>query len=91
MRLNMTDMVLDDGMAAQLQRADKYVRLRDASGRVLGYFLPADPNATVVIYGAKSPHSPEELERRYREGAAKARPLSEFWDEMRQKYPDQFQ
>lgn len=87
----MNDIVLDEGIATQLQSADKYVRLRDASGRVLGYFLPADPKAAVVIYGVKSPHSSEELERRYREGAAQARPLSEFWDEMRQKYPDQFQ
>jgi hypothetical protein len=87
----MTDIVLEEGIAAQLQQADKYVRLRDATGRVLGFFLPADPKAAVVIYGVKSPHSTEELERRYREGKAHARPLSEFWDEMRQKYPDQFQ
>jgi hypothetical protein len=87
----MTEVTLDPAVVAQLRDAKEYLRLRDASGRVLGYFLPAEARTREVIFGVKSPHSREELERRYREGAPHARPLEEFWEEMQRKYPDRFQ
>ena len=86
----MTEVIVDPSVVVQLHDAKEYLKLRDSSGRVLGYFLPAGKTASEVIVGVKSPFSKEELERRYREEAATARPLADFWAEMRQKYPDQF-
>jgi hypothetical protein len=87
----MTEVTLDPAVIAQLHDAKEYLKLRDSSGRVLGYFLPADKGSSVAFFGTKSPFSREEVDRRYREGAKDARPLADFWAEMRQKYPDQFQ
>ncbi len=87
----MTELTLDQTMASQLTDANAYLKLRDPQGSVIGYFMPAQPASPEVIFGVKSPFSREELERRYQEGKDKARPLAEFWDEMRKKYPDEFQ
>ena len=87
----MAEVTLDSGAIAQLKDAQEFLKLRDSTGRVVGYFLPADRASSQVIFGVKSPYSREEIERRYREEAKDARPLSEFWSEMRQKYPDRFQ
>jgi hypothetical protein len=86
----MTHIAIPDTTATELAAADRPVSLRDSSGRVLGVFLPARTEEPTIIFGVKSPFSREEIERRYREGAKDARPLSEFLDEMRQKHPDQF-
>jgi hypothetical protein len=87
----MTEVTLDGNTIAQLKDAQEYLKLRDASGQTLGYFLPADLSKLSVIFGVKSAYSREEIERRYREGCETARPLADFWAEMKQKYPDQFQ
>jgi hypothetical protein len=87
----MTEVTLDCNTIAQLKDAQEYLKLRDASGRTLGYFLPADRSKLSVIFGVMSPYSRDEIERRYREGSENARPLADFWAEMKQKYPDQFQ
>jgi hypothetical protein len=84
----MTEVTIDQAFADQFRDAKGYLKLRDPSGHVLGYFLPADKAA--VFRGVKSPHSREEIERRYREEAATARPLSDFWSEMKAKYPERF-
>jgi len=86
----MAEVTLDAGAMAQLKDAREYLKLRDLSGRVVGFFLPADRAASQVIFGVKSPCTREEIERRFREDAKGARPLAEFWDEMKQKYPDEF-
>jgi len=86
----MTEVILDAGAIAQLKDAQEQLKLRDESGRVLGYFLPAQGRGNDVIFGVKSPFSREEIERRLRDGAKTARPLSEFFAEMEKKYPGQF-
>lgn len=49
-------------------------------------------NATEIVYkGIKSPLTREERERILCEEAPLARPLSEFWENMKKKYPDEFQ
>jgi len=80
----MTEVTLGADAVAQLKNGEQRLKLRDASGRVLGYFTPANQ-------GRKSPFSREELERRLREGAATAKPLSEHFAELEKKYPGQFQ
>ena len=86
----MTRIAMPDTTATELSAASGPVSLTDSSGRVLGYFLPALEEKTQIIYGAKSPFSREEIERRYQEGAASARPFSEFLGELKAKYPHEF-
>lgn len=86
----MTEVIVDAAVAARLREVSEKVTLRDGAGSLLGYFIPANKPDAGFVFGVKSPLSPEERERRYREGAADARPLAEFWDEMRQKYPEHF-
>jgi hypothetical protein len=78
----MTEVTLDAAAIAQLKEGKEQLRLQDESGRVLGYFMPSNRS--------KSPFSREELERRFREGAATAKPLKEWFAEMDKKYPGQF-
>ncbi len=85
----MNEVVLDPSAIAQIHDAKDYLRLCDARGRVLGYFLPADPATPQVIFGVKSPLTAEERQRRSQESGGK--PLAEFWEDMRQKHPDKFQ
>ena len=78
--MTMSKLIMDDpNIVARLREVQGRTEIFDSSGRVLGLF---------VRY--KSPYSKEELEHRYREGAATARPLSEFFDEMERKYPGEF-
>lgn len=61
----------------------------DSNGNVLGYYVPK--SAGLVYYkGVKSPLTSEERERFIREEGPTARPLSEFWEHMKKKYPDEF-
>lgn len=87
----MAEVTLDSGAIAQPKDAQEFLKLRDLAGRVAGYFFPNDSAKSQVIFGAKSPLSREEIERRFREDAKSARPLADFWEQMRQKYPDEFQ
>ena len=87
----MTEVTLDAGAVAQLKEGQEQLKLRDASGRVLGYFWPAQNRSHEVIFGVKSPFARDEIERRLREGAATARPLSEHFAELEKSYPGQFQ
>jgi hypothetical protein len=87
----MAEVTLNSDAIAQLNDAQEYLKLRDANGRIVGYFLPVDRAKSEVIFGVKSPLSQDEIERRFREDAKTARPLADFWQEMRQKYPEQFQ
>lgn len=85
----MSDVTVDSSFISQLGNPQQYLRVRDSSGRVVGFFLPADSAGSEIIFGVKSPNSPEELDRRYREEAKDARPLADFWKEMQQKYPEE--
>lgn len=87
----MTKVVLQDAqVVAALDSIEQRSELCDASGRVLGFFVPRSAGTTVVYKGAKSPYSREELVRRFRKEAKDAKPLAEFWEDMRKKYPDEF-
>jgi hypothetical protein len=52
--------------------------------------LPLRSDGPLTIRGMKSPLSDEERERIIRDELDNARPLSEFWEKMRTKYPDTF-
>jgi len=82
--------VQDERLLAALDAVSQQSEICDANGRVLGYYLPKAAGAR-IYKGAKSPLSPEERERILREEAATARPLSEFWDDMKKKHPEKFQ
>ncbi len=86
----MTRVVLnDDRVIAALHAISNRSEICDSNGQVLGYFVPK--SAGVVYYkGVKSPLTPEERERLIREEGPTARPLSEFWEDMKKKYPDEF-
>ena len=87
----MTRVVLDDDrVIAALHAVSKRSEICDRSGQVLGYFVPK--SAGPVIYkGVPSPLTAEERERLIREEGPTARPLSEFLDELKRKYPHEFQ
>jgi hypothetical protein len=85
----MTDAILNQSAIAKMQEGSDYLRLRDAGGRVVGFFVPADPAAAQIIYGAKSPLTSEERERRSQDTAG-SKPLAEFWADMREQHPEKF-
>lgn len=80
----MTQVPLDDSAIAQLKDAKEQLEVLDAAGKLVGYFTPAKRRN-------KSPFSRAELERRYREGAATARPLSEVLAEFERRSAGQSQ
>lgn len=86
----MSKFVVDDPTTvAKLEAVSGRTEIFDSSGRVLGLFVRYTTQPEVT-FGAKSLYSKEELERRLRDGAATAKPLSEFFDEMERKYPGEF-
>jgi hypothetical protein len=86
----MTRVVLnDDRVIAALHAISNRSEICDSDGQVLGYFVPKSAGA-VFYKGAKSPLTPEEREQLIRDEAATARPLSEFWEDMKKKYPNEF-
>jgi hypothetical protein len=88
----MTKVVLKDAaVVAALDAIENRSQLCDATGRVLGYFVPQTCDGPISYRGVKSPLSPEERERILREEAGKGKTLAEFWDEMRRKHPEKFQ
>lgn len=84
----MKEATLDQNAISQLGTAEDYLKLRDAQGHAIGFFVPMESPTAQLLSGARSKISPEEAERRMREEAT--RPLSEFWAEMRQKHPEKF-
>jgi hypothetical protein len=79
----------DDRVIAALHAISNRSEICDSNGKVLGYFVPKSAGA-VYYKGVKSPLAPEERERLIREEGPTARPLSEFWDDMKNKYPDAY-
>jgi hypothetical protein len=87
----MTRVVVDDDrVTAALHAISSRSEICDANGEVLGYFVPQSA-AGVLYKRMPSPLTPEERERLIREQGPTARPLSEFWADMKKKYPDEFQ
>jgi hypothetical protein len=88
----MSRVIVDDASTvANLTSVQGRTEICDASGRVLGLFVRAASSPQAVYRGAKSPFSKEELERIYREEAKDAKPLSELWKRLREKYPHEFE
>jgi hypothetical protein len=86
----MTRVVVDDArVIAALHAISKRSEICDSSGQVLGYFVPKSA-ASVFYKGMPSPLTAEERERLIREQGPSARPLSEFWEDMKKKHPDEF-
>jgi hypothetical protein len=87
----MTRVVVDDDcVIAALHAISKRSEICDPTGKVLGYFVPK--SATPAKYnGFKSPLTAEERERIIREEGPTARPLSKFLEDLKRKYPDEFQ
>jgi hypothetical protein len=82
----MTHVALPDNAASQLTAAEGPVSITDSSGRILGTFIPFDAE----LYARnRSPLTPEE--RRRRRESRGGMTLPEFWAEMRERYPDEFQ
>jgi hypothetical protein len=87
----MTKIVLQDvETVAVLDALRQRAEICDPAGRVLGYYVPREMESSKYYKGAKSPFSKEELERRSRDNTD-AIPLSEFWERMKQKHPEEFQ
>ena len=86
----MTKVVLEDShVVAALEKIQQRAEICDPSGRVLGVYVPTS-SGTIAYRGAKSPYSRAELERIYKGEGDKARPLADFWADMRKKYPEEF-
>ncbi len=81
--------VEDERMLAALRGIGQRAELCDASGNVFGYYVRKN-SGDVFYRGIESPLSSEERERLLREEGPTARPLSEFWDDMKKKYPDAY-
>jgi hypothetical protein len=84
----MTPVVLPEIATSKLTDLDGPVSISDASGRVLGTFVPGVIYDPEVYRRNPSPLTPDERKRRLEAGGGKT--LAEFWDEMKQKYPDEF-
>jgi hypothetical protein len=82
----MTQIALPDSTASQLTAAGGPVSVTDASGHVLGTFIPLD---TALYARNKSPLTREERAHRRQERGGMT--LPEFWTDMRERYPDEFE
>lgn len=75
----MTQIVIDESMAQQLENKDSLIEIRSPDGRLLGHFVPAVESAD-PMYGC--PHSPEELKEIFAQEGG--RPLADIWKELGQ-------
>lgn len=80
----MTQVTLDADTVSRLNHAHEYLTLRDTSGKLLGYFVPADLTPRSV----KSPLTPDERARRLAEPGGTT--LALFWEKMRKEHPEKF-
>jgi hypothetical protein len=88
----MTKVVLNDAtVVAALDAIDHRSQLCDASGRVLGYYVPQSCERPITYRGVKSPLSAEERARILLDESRESKTLAEFWEEMRRKHPEKFQ
>lgn len=71
----MTSLTLDTGMVSRLQNLGEFMEFRDESGRLLGYFHPAEPTSSAPASACPSPFSDDELRQRQQQRCGK--PLAE--------------
>jgi hypothetical protein len=84
----MTQITLPDIATSKLAGLEGPVSIFDSSGRILGTFVPGVIYDPEIYKRNPSPLTPEERKRRIEAGGGKT--LAEFWDDMRQKYPNEF-
>jgi hypothetical protein len=75
--------LVDNEVSGRLGAVRESVELRDAEGRVYGYFHPVTRPIIVNDPSLKSPFSKEELARRAAEPGG--RPLAEIWKDLGRK------
>ena len=78
----MNRVVLDQSLRSKLNNLDSQLELCDESGRVVGYFVPAEEHHRLLYDWAQSQFTDEELERARQEPG---RTLSEIWARLGQK------
>jgi hypothetical protein len=76
----MNEVVVDTALRARLNNLDDLLKVRDESGRILGYFHPVIESAAFEERAIRSPFSQEELDRR--RGQRTDCPLAENLDEL---------
>jgi len=84
----MTQIIISDATATQLASLNIPVSICDPSGKLLGTFIPGVSYDPELYARNPSPLTPEERQRRRQLGGGKT--LSEFWADMRLKYPNEF-
>ena len=77
----MVRVTIDEAVRSQLGDLSSFIELCDASGRVLGYFTPAEDRAQYD--GVDSPEDDNELDRRSREESE--RPLDEILRDLQRR------
>ena len=76
----MTQITLNDDVVAQLQQTRGRAEIRDAAGRVIGFFEPLD--APTEAWDSEIPFTEEEIERFRAEPGG--RPLEEILRDLEQ-------
>ena len=76
----MTQIVLPDAALSQLAGLPGPASICDASGQILGTYIPQVAHDAELYAQNPCPLSAEELERRRKEKGGK--PLTQFWKEM---------
>jgi hypothetical protein len=79
----MNEVIVDAALKARLNNLDDVMKVRDESGRILGYFHPVIEPAAADEREIRSPVSLEELERR--RGQRTGRALEEILDELNRR------
>ncbi len=64
---NMNTIVVDRLLRSKLNNLDSRLELRDESGKVLGYFVPASERERLLYAWAQAEFTDEEIERARRE------------------------
>jgi hypothetical protein len=79
----MNEVVVDAALRARLNNLDDILKVRDESGRILGYFHPVIEPAASEERDIRSPFSVEDLE--LRRGQRTGRPLQEILDDLNRR------
>jgi hypothetical protein len=80
---SMSEVVIDRALVARLAGLDSTTTIRDESGRVLGFFVPAAEAAALWPGTDECPYTHEELDRFRNEKGG--RRLSEIWKSLGQQ------
>ncbi|HZL87261.1 MAG TPA: hypothetical protein VFB96_02700 [Pirellulaceae bacterium] len=79
----MTQITLPDAAISQLAAAHDPVVICDSAGKALGTFFPEIVHDPSLYVGVESPLTPEERERRRKEGGG--RTLAEIWKDLKRQ------